>query len=470
MFNDQSSGPIGFSSQILEQRSQGTVSIQTEKVVCQELGCQLVQRNDAASQTVTQNKSMQHVDYDKLAEFLKRVSPLVMDELDEMHGSTALDDYQPSIGEVPSAGAKLLFKFNTLDETDLDKKISCISWSAAGGTLALSYSATYHDTWCDHVSRIKFYNITTENQSAPASSTTLQVNACVTTLAYHPTEPSILAAGLFNGDVLVCNLKEDKTSCPIQLGGHSDSLSVLQWHLKLLNSASTLVTASRDGYIFIHKFIANFTTVELHRRLKIGKEHNPMEKSRPRSVSGRRERADECGLSVTALDFSTKDPTTFVIGTSCGGLYQCSIDHDAPIEGTIDTFDPVVNDYERHQGSITSVMFTALGDRFVTSATDKEIRIYNVMQFISWHTILVEDTSIGLSWVPGNQEIIAAFGAGQTITFYNLETCKSVTNSLLDNSSKDTSCLKFNTKRDLLAIGDTYGSLGVWKLSRNALR
>lgn len=81
------------------------------------------------------------------------------------------------------------------------KKISCVSWSAGGGTLALSYSATSHDTWCEHLSRIKFYNFTKGDQFSAASiPRSLELNACVTALSYHPTEPSILAAGLFNGN------------------------------------------------------------------------------------------------------------------------------------------------------------------------------------------------------------------------------------------------------------------------------
>lgn len=70
-------------------------------------------------------------------------------------------------------------------------------------------------------------------------------------------------------------------------------------------------------------------------RFKIRKEHNPSEKTRPRSAGGRHERAVEPGLAITTLDFSAKDPTTFVVGTLCGGLYKCNIDRGIPVEGTL---------------------------------------------------------------------------------------------------------------------------------------
>ena len=36
----------------------------------------------------------------------------------------------------------------------------------------------------------------------------LQLQDCLTSLAFHPTDPSLLAGGSFNGDVLLFNLSE----------------------------------------------------------------------------------------------------------------------------------------------------------------------------------------------------------------------------------------------------------------------
>lgn len=79
-----------------------------------------------------------------------------------------------------------------------------MDWSIGGGTLAVSHGISYHETWCDHLSRIQLYNQTKEDDSTNIPSKTLATNACVTSLAYHPTEPSIIAAGLFNGNLQNC--------------------------------------------------------------------------------------------------------------------------------------------------------------------------------------------------------------------------------------------------------------------------
>ena len=69
-------------------------------------------------------------------------------------------------------------------------------------------------------------------------------------------------------------------------------------------------------------------------RLKILKERNPIEKARPQSAGGKKERAIEPGLNITSICFSIRDPKSFVVGTQCGGLYMCRLDESIiPIEG-----------------------------------------------------------------------------------------------------------------------------------------
>ena len=42
--------------------------------------------------------------------------------------------------------------------------------------------------------------------------------------------------------------------------------------------------------------------------------------------------------------------------------------------------DPVISEYNRHEGSVTSVKCSPTRNLFVTSGTDKEIRIYDFDQ------------------------------------------------------------------------------------------
>lgn len=179
---------------------------------------------------------------------------------------------------------------------------------------------------------------------------------------------------------MVWNLRDDLSVTPLQLCTHGDAVSQIQWNSRILKDASALVSASNDGYIYIHKLALNFTQSFLHKKYKIRRERNPSEKTRPQSAGGKRERAEEAGLSITSFEFSLKDQSLIIVGTLCGGLYKCKLDNLFPIEGDENTFDPVIDEYERHGGSVTSIKRSPTKNIFVTSGTDREIRIYDFDQ------------------------------------------------------------------------------------------
>lgn len=58
------------------------------------------------------------VNYDKLAEFLNRVTPGILEALDEAYATNAFDDYNPNVTEASSATVELLKKISTSKEAD----------------------------------------------------------------------------------------------------------------------------------------------------------------------------------------------------------------------------------------------------------------------------------------------------------------------------------------------------------------
>lgn len=467
MFTDETFDAVGFDSQVSVAKPEVSASVQTTEIAYSSNQAQTIEKRNAETQTVQAQVKKPSVDYDKLADFLKRITPNLLDTLDEAYNTTAFDDYEPETASNASIHLQLLQKLSAIEESDKETKISGLSWSIAGGTLVVSCSAIQHLTWCDHLSKIQLYGLSREDQFSDVPNKVLEVNSCVATLSYHPVEPSILAAGLFNGDVLVWNLRNDDTITPIQVCTHGDTVSHIYWKPRTMNDVSFLVSSSRDGYIMVHKLMANFTTTRLHKRFKIIKEHNPIWNSRPRSAGGTHERATEAGLCITNFDFSWKDPTIFIAGTLCGGIYKCSLDRVSPIEGDENVSDPVIDEYDRHKGSITCVKSSPTRNLFVTCSTDKEISIYHFEQCLNLQTISLENTVIGLTWMAGNQDIFATFGAGPTIKFYNVTDGKAVTNLKIESTSgPSTSSLCVNSKRDMLAIGDVRGNVEVWKIPR----
>ncbi|KAH0948373.1 hypothetical protein HN011_010971 [Eciton burchellii] len=467
MFSSKSLDVVSFNSELSTTKSEASANVQTTEIVCANDDTQTTETRSIGIQTVNEQKANVQVDYDRLAEFLNRVTPGILEALDEAYGTNAFDDYDPNVAEVSSANVKLLKKINTSRGSDDQIKISDLSWSTVGGTLAVGHSYTYHESWCDHLSSIQLYSLTADDlMDAPVK--TLETSGCVTTLCYHPAEPSILAAGLSNWDVLIWNLRNDDFVMPVHVYTHSDCVSQVCWKPRSINDVSLLLSSSKDGYLLIHRLSANFTTVQLHKRFKIVKERNPVESARPRSAGGTRERAAEAGLCITSFDFSPKHSSIFIVGTLCGGIYKCSLDSVTFIEGDDTLVDPIIDEYERRDGSITCIKCSPLRNLFVCSATDKEIRIYNLDEHISQQTISVDNTVVGLTWMTGNQDVFMAFGADAFIRFFNVMDAKPVTCTKFEvTSKKSISSLRINSKRDMLAVGDVRANIEIWKFPRH---
>ncbi|XP_015184133.1 PREDICTED: WD repeat-containing protein 34-like [Polistes dominula] len=472
MFTNESSDTVGFESQVSVAKPEVSANVQTTEITYFSNQAQTVEKKNAETQTIQEQAKTPNVDYNKLAKFLRKVTPSLLETLDAAYNTNAFEDYDTKTTKSTSANLQLLKRLNTIEESDIvlsqisQIKISDLSWSIAGGTLAVSHSAVYHETWCDHPTQIKLYGLSREDQLSDNPNKTLEVNSCVTTLSYHPVEPSILAAGLLNGDVLIWNLRNDDSFIPIYVYVHGDIVSQIYWKPKTINDVSMLISASRDGYIAVNKLMANFTT-RLHKQFKIIKEHNPIENSRPRSAGGTRERAAEAGLCITSFDFSWKDPNIFIVGTSCGGIYKCSLDHVSPIEGDENLSDPVIDKYDTHEGSITCIKCSPNRNSFIACGMNKDIRIYDLDQNVCQQSISVESTIIGLTWMTGNKNIFATFGAGNEIKFYNETDGKAMTNIKLEITGKASiSNLCVNSKRDILVMGDINGYLEFWKVPR----
>jgi len=67
---------------------------------------------------VNEQKTNVQVDYDKLAEFLKKVTPGILEALDEAYATNAFDEYNPNVTEASSVTVELLKKISTSKETD----------------------------------------------------------------------------------------------------------------------------------------------------------------------------------------------------------------------------------------------------------------------------------------------------------------------------------------------------------------
>lgn len=207
-----------------------------------------------------------------------------------------------------------------------------------------------------------------------------------------------------------------------------------------------MISSSSDGYILIHRINAPSNSI-IH-RFKIIKEYNPSEKTRPSSSGGSRQCAAEAGLCITCFDFSHQDSSILIVGTLCGGIYKCNTNTTVDIQGDNTLFDPVIDEYERHEGSVTCVKCSPNNSLFITTGIDKQIYIFNYNDLVSQKIIFLQDVAIGLNWVIGNPNVFIAYGAGPDIKSFNVIDAKPLAHSNFQRDDREnTSSLCFNFKR-----------------------
>ncbi|CAF4393379.1 unnamed protein product, partial [Adineta steineri] len=98
----------------------------------------------------------------------------------------------------------------TYPEILIDKEIqiTSLSWSANGSSIFVGYGSTSHEGLCMHKGAVCSWNIERFKINPNKPDMTVETSTCVTTVACHPERPGIVAAGLYNGEILVWDFRE----------------------------------------------------------------------------------------------------------------------------------------------------------------------------------------------------------------------------------------------------------------------
>lgn len=142
--------------------------------------------------------------------------------------------------------------------------VTAISWSSNGASLAVAYGKTNHISWCEHQSILNIWSIFRRDFDSNKANITIEVPNCLSSIAFHPSNPQILAAGTVNGEIFIYNLNsEDSTQetnnliCKSESDEyfHREPIHKLLWTINesvnSLNKETSLVTVSSDGKILV---------------------------------------------------------------------------------------------------------------------------------------------------------------------------------------------------------------------------
>lgn len=172
-----------------------------------------------------------------IQEFLRRAAPVMEYEL-SLDTISALATWAPSWGEFRDV-TELAYTIPDASGYDVDGPATCsqMQWSCNGALIFIATGHCNHSAWCSHSASLICWNLWRPLIQRPDS--VMSLPSCATALAPHPEYPTVVAVGLFSGEVHLYDMATGASGMlnsstallrsSIDDFAHREPISGLQW-------------------------------------------------------------------------------------------------------------------------------------------------------------------------------------------------------------------------------------------------
>mmetsp|Transcript_78659 Transcript_78659/g.136448 ORF Transcript_78659/g.136448 Transcript_78659/m.136448 type:complete len:565 (-) Transcript_78659:91-1785(-) len=464
-----------------------------------EMECQTISPADAAA-------GMPEVDDAQVMEFLRVVMPIMEEELNlACYSMPVFDAYEPLWDDMVETCE---MTHQVWKEGLVDLQVTSVAWNTTGAMLACSFGRLDTMGWCEVTAPVCIWNVFRPQLVPGEPDTTISVQGFVMCLAFHPTQPAILAGGTYNGELLIWNTAGNDldplvASSSIDDYFHREAIQAIEWipaDLSGGHDAYLIATVSGDGKVLIWDARENDLSYPSRGFMLFG--------SKKRVLGGR------------TLSFSPLDPWLFVVGCETGtvmrafrpppgasmgrpqGQYswkpsavalldQLAANSRLQLQHHVENFcrtagikevgaevvfqskpDPAVifpapktTDLEPHSGPVVVATFSPFHRKLLlTGSLDGSVRLYDVLQQRALHALfppakrLSTSAISAASWSSARPCVFAVAMEMGGVYIYDLLQSRQepvLTLPLTGSGSQKVTSLVFNPKqRGLLAVGD----------------
>ncbi|XP_048181708.1 cytoplasmic dynein 2 intermediate chain 2 isoform X3 [Corvus hawaiiensis] len=394
---------------------------QTGKISTAEAAVQSHTARDTAVQTELSKDAVQdfqqevQVDYTGLLSFLQRVEDAVIKELNKNWKSHAFDGFEVNWTDQDET-VLCLHTLSYPEAQDQNLQVTSVSWNATGSVIACSYGRFDDGDWSTEKSYVCTWNLDRRGLNPQHPDLVVDVPSSVMCLAFHPSQPSLIAGGLFSGELVVWDTSRTEDPVIWRTGmtddTHTDPVYQMAW--------------------------------------------------------------GEAAVGVTSLSFSHFDPGVFVVGVEGGYSLRCSTAAQTPAllrpGGSVPLRAPAELAFSPHAGPVYSVSCSPFHrNLFLSCGTDGQVHFHSMLQTQPLFALqLSKEYLFCVCWSPVRPLVFAAAsGEGEVHLFDLARSIQKPTVSLKQSMSDcPVYCLEFNTKHTrLLAAGDAAGTVKVWQLS-----
>ena len=221
---------------------------------------------------------------------------------------------------------------------------TAVAWNAPGTVVAAAYGKLDRNDWQRCPSMLCTWSLFRRNLDPKKADVAIELPDCLTCLAFHPEDPSLLAGGSFNGDVLLWRIGEKGDpllgKSVLTNYTHHEPVQHLQWTRDPRQSAGAkasgvgggyvLASVSADGKMLLWSASNQLKTPTggflISSALFAATDRDGDGKITQEEVMAAQHAAQTADLEGGAtLSFNSEDPTSFVIGLEAGQLYKGSL-------------------------------------------------------------------------------------------------------------------------------------------------
>uniref|UniRef100_A0A669PGP3 Dynein axonemal intermediate chain 4 n=1 Tax=Phasianus colchicus TaxID=9054 RepID=A0A669PGP3_PHACC len=278
----------------------------------------------------------------------------------------------------------------------------------------------------------------------------------VTALDFSMATPNLLAAGMYNGTIVVYNVQSSDSTTEFHTK-HTGPVWQLKWvELDIGttegNKRERLISISADGRITQWLIQEGLGCIDLMKikRTRSKKENLPAEKERKSEALISQWAAGMC------FDFHPKDTYLYLAGTEEGLIHKCSRSCNRQFLKT----------YRGHKGPVYKVAWNPFTtDTFLSCSVDWSVILWHqnsqspILTFSSTTTVVHD-----IMWSPKSAFIFAAASESKVeIWDLRISILDPVITRFADPEAKFTSVL-FAKNTDCLLVGDSRGEVSVFEL------
>ena len=292
-----------------------------------------------------------------------------------------------------------------------------------------------------------------KNPTHPEFSFTTETG--VMCLDFHPQHSSLLAVGLYDGSVLVFDirLKQNRPifQSTVKTGKHTDPVWQISWQEEDLAKNLNFFSISSDGRVTLWTMSKNelqYTDVMELKLVGLQKDASAEEET------------SLCGLAGgCCFDFNKHSEHLFIVGTEEGKIHKCSKAYNSQY---LDTFDG-------HHMAVYTVCWNSFHPRvFLSSSADWTVKVWDHSAKGALMSFDLGNSVGDVAWAPYSSTVFAAVTSDGKVHVFDLSENKHepMCDQKVVKKAKLTH-IRFNPVEPIIIVGDDRGCVNALKLSPN---